>query len=551
MEERMMSKVYLSEQHIPELQGVVRGAATIVLTEPDEVEGLQSLCLLAGRPLTDPAVGIWEALARPAVNLTDWKLQREHLGIQLKHWQEWRLSRDQPDDVQEIIVALGLAHAIWKNQDEDIPNLSLMLSVAHPDGGAERVIELQGENPGWVLHKGSLRSSLFLGALRAGSFVVGLLSKGGIGVERRADDIVEGLRSKQLEKIPRVANLQRLDQLQPGALKDNCGVIIFLHGLLSTDLGTFDVLIDYLRDQGLQEPDFAFVGWPHDTLTRIEFNATELANDIEHVLGKKATELPKLAFACHSRGGLLARYASAILYEGDINRWQRQIGGCVTFGTPHEGSGLADAPDQLIACFIAAGAWRESGRMAGLSDVLWVSKNNKVLEGVEDLRTLRGKLPERNRDPFQKTLTEKERAASPSTARILDIMTIGGRVQIGTKWYYDLAGRALAGVEHDVAVPLTSSRPKMFQRNEPPIECDHFSYFSMGETQKPHYFNVAQYLKQVLDWSNCEARRMQRALNKQGGMREDEGAIYPNEVRVEKKDPGRFKLKLKPNPDTK
>jgi hypothetical protein len=218
MEERKMSKVYLSEQQIPELQGVVRGAATIVLTELDEVEGLQSLCLLAGRPVADPTVGIYEALARPAVNLTDWKLQREHLGIQLKNWQEWRLSQDAPDDVQEIIVALGLAHAIWKNQDEDIPNLSLMLSVANPDAGAERAIELEGKNPAWLLHNGSLKSSLLLGAVRAGGFVAGLVSKRGVGLQKRADEIVRELRVKQLGKIPRVQHFELLDQLPPGAL---------------------------------------------------------------------------------------------------------------------------------------------------------------------------------------------------------------------------------------------------------------------------------------------------------------------------------------------
>lgn len=234
-----MPKLYLSEQHIPELQGVVLGAATIVLMHPDEVEGLQSLCLLAGRPVADPTVGIFEVLACPAANLNDWKLQREYLGIRIKKWQEVCPTEVGHNDTEEIVAALGLAHAIWKNQGEDIPNLSLTLSVANPDLGAERVIELRGENPGWMLYKGSLRASLFMGALKAGSFVIGLVSKG-IGVERRADDIVEGLRTKQIEKIPRVANLPRLDQLQPGVLSDHCGVIIFLHGLLSTDLGTFD-----------------------------------------------------------------------------------------------------------------------------------------------------------------------------------------------------------------------------------------------------------------------------------------------------------------------
>jgi hypothetical protein len=110
-----MANVYSSAQHIPELEGVVRNAATIVLTRPDEVEGLQSLCLFSGRPVDHPTVGIFQALAfSPSVNLDEWKHQRERLGLAIRDWQEPSLrDSNYPDDeTQMIVAALGLAHAI-------------------------------------------------------------------------------------------------------------------------------------------------------------------------------------------------------------------------------------------------------------------------------------------------------------------------------------------------------------------------------------------------------------------------------------------------------
>ena len=109
------------------------------------------------------------------------------------------------------------------------------------------------------------------------------------------------------------------------------GVIIFVHGLLSTDLGTFDGFIrrwqnpvppklpeDFLeknsslmwktelpkKAQWAIEEAVALVGWPHDTLTSIDQNALDLARLIDERLSGFDF---KIAFVCHSRGGLVAR----------------------------------------------------------------------------------------------------------------------------------------------------------------------------------------------------------------------------------------------------
>jgi hypothetical protein len=209
---------------------------------------------------------------------------------------------------------------------------------------------------------------------------------------------------------------------------------------------------------------------------------------------------------------LLARYTAAQLRKWDKdnkNRWDERIGGCVTFGTPHLGTGLADAADELIACLLAAQVWNATRQLPPLSDVLWVAKQNQTLEGVEDLRTARGKRPKDGRARFQETLNDLEREVSPDpeVERGLNILAIGGRVDSESKWYYELARGALGDVENDVAVPLDSSGPKKgFNTRTSEGECDHFSYFTEEEAKKEHYTAVADYLMKALDWNGCKSR---------------------------------------------
>ena len=243
-----MATIYRSNEHIAELKLTVRGAATILLFDPNEVEGLQALCISIGQNQRGPTESIFNLLTHERdIDLIG---ARNRLAdIRIRNWQDVAASEFANDPVQEIVAALGLTAAVWRSQGEDVSDLVLILCACDPHAKPEPVMHLEGENPGWILYKGSVRATLFVSAFTAGGFVVGIFTRG-IGVERRARNVVEDLRTKQLERIPRVKVLPRIDQLKPSDIANKCGVILFLHGLLSTDLGTFDVLTDVLRDQG-------------------------------------------------------------------------------------------------------------------------------------------------------------------------------------------------------------------------------------------------------------------------------------------------------------
>ena len=505
-----MASIYRSERPIVDLNLVVRGAATILLSHPDEVAGLQALCLAVGRNQERPTDRIFEALAR-AGDLIDLDRARERPSdVRVSDWREVSARELAVSPVREIVAALGLAEAVWRRQDGDVPALALTLSVSDPSFRPEPMIDMVGDNPGWLLYPGSIKTALFLRAFRGAGFVVGVFSRG-VGVEDRANHVIEALRTKQLERIPRVRSLGRVDQARSEELGGKCGVVLFLHGLLSTDLGTFDAAIDHLRAEGFREDEFLFVGWPHNTLTQIAFNSNDLCVEIRRLWEPYRSASPRLAFVCHSRGGLLARHVAATLLREDYGRWSAIIKGCVTFGTPHIGTGLADAPDDLLALLIATGAWRGTGTLAALSDVLWIAKRNRTLEGVEDLRTMQGARNEAGRAPFQRELLELERlrVGGRMPYRWLDVLTVGAKIDPSATWFYDMASRAMSGKANDVAVPLESSLPDSTRgfTSAPESSCDHFSYFTADEVMKTHYGEVADFLRRALDLAGCAARR--------------------------------------------
>jgi hypothetical protein len=59
-----MANIYRSDQNIADLNLVVRAAATILLSHPNEVAGLQALCLSVGQTQDKPTDNIFELLMR-------------------------------------------------------------------------------------------------------------------------------------------------------------------------------------------------------------------------------------------------------------------------------------------------------------------------------------------------------------------------------------------------------------------------------------------------------------------------------------------------------
>jgi hypothetical protein len=114
---------------------------------------------------------------------------------------------------------------------------------------------------------------------------------------------------------------------------------------------------------------------------------------------------PDVAFVCHSRGGLLARAVAVRLCKRD-QRWRDKLKGCVTFGTPHEGCPLAEAPGDLIGKVVTTMAVARTRSFGTLADALWYVRQRDSVPGIEDLRPVTGG------GRFLKTLLDEELAGS-------------------------------------------------------------------------------------------------------------------------------------------
>lgn len=268
-------------------------------------------------------------------------------------------------------------------------------------------------------------------------------------------------------------------------------MVLFLHGLMSTDLGTFDGFMRRWLNPKDELPAAArevikdavvFAGWPHDTLTSIDQSAHALSRLIDDNLGAGDA---KIAFVCHSRGGLVARAAAEKLYGKNAEKWKRQICCCITFGTPHSGIALAEHPDKLLGAFVLAGISRK--QIAGFLDIAAYLAQRDKIEGIDDLRP-----PSAPGEPFLRKLEKLELDAAPDgSLRRLDIYAVGGVAQLGKRGgtlleklcrlYQAYQAHYQGQSEHDLVVPLTSAvgANKRKSGYEPTrTTCDHFSYFS-------------------------------------------------------------------------
>jgi hypothetical protein len=327
-------------------------------------------------------------------------------------------------------------------------------------------------------------------------------------------NFVEDMRTKALMKP--TENLERLDNIKRDGFLKKKGVIIFLHGLLSTDIGTFDRLIKKWKepqddDLTAMDPgknlspedmkkalgetlnqDYLLVGWPHDTLTEIDNNGYDLCRLLVDIVGDSDQDGQLLfAFVCHSRGGLVARSAAEKLFAKD-KLWEKRLCGCVTFGTPHEGAMIAELPsEQLVGRFVQIMSVRQTESVPSIFDLAVYQEQNKGFPGIQDLR------PAQTGGKFLSKLRQQEiEKAEASKLRRLDIFAIGGHTTQPTKTS-KLIERIFGDCEHDLVVETSSSISRYLPQSEL-VECDHVSYFSEEQCQQSHFRNVIRYLREKL-----------------------------------------------------
>lgn len=242
------------------------------------------------------------------------------------------------------------------------------------------------------------------------------------------------------------------------------------------DVGLFDAFITELESDAPFKQRYLFLAFPHDTFTSITANADILLEEIDYLFSDNS-DTP-LAFVCHSRGGLLARKVAAALYGTGPERWKQQLVGCVTFGTPHQGTPLAEYPRKLLGAGVAAIRAIQAGGFMGASDVLALVEaysNCNTIPGIDDLKppTAIGKGAQST--TFVTDLRQAERAVAEQHKCRLQVLAIGGRGPHDSR-LGRITGKMFRGIPHDCAVELSSSAPERvvgITRQE--VRSDHFS----------------------------------------------------------------------------
>jgi pimeloyl-ACP methyl ester carboxylesterase len=235
---------------------------------------------------------------------------------------------------------------------------------------------------------------------------------------------------------------------------ESTAVVVFVHGTFACTLPALAML------DPLKIPAFRF---EHDTFIQI----TENAATLEEVTRAFLTGAKRIYLVAHSRGGLVARVAAETLRKVcDVQ--------VLTFGTPHNGTPLANGGKRLFPPLLAG------GRVVILGVVSWdpASLAGKLLlnfmlpesqpVGIDDMRP---------NCSFLQFLSRIPPANLRSWGGAYDLRRFTKKPG-GTVISAALDG-AFHGKPNDAVVPTDSSlgagKPRM------QTDCNHFDYFSVPQ----------------------------------------------------------------------
>ena len=449
-----------------------------------------------------------------------------------------RLHAQDPFDA--LILGLSAVASLWGAEEH---RLVLCLALAMPGAGSGDAVAIRLAEPRAALWltSGSIVAGISVGvalkAARWGAIVASTITSS--SADAAAAALIEGLRTRAAV-ASRHGPLPRLDKLtdrERASLRSCEVLVVLLHGLFATDVGTFDGFISRLRqttpgqldaaleglakrapgvdgqsvgiaallasfrqalerggDRVAQVDDLAsrrfveahvgLVGWPHDSLAPVETCATELAAMLDKEFGSGLPQ--RVVFVCHSQGGLLARAAAIALstMKTPTARWSERVAAIATFGTPHRGAAIAEpggAGGREAAAFLMM--LRGTGRPTSLADTLTLM-GARTLEGIEDVKAFNATTRERETSYVHRLLKEELGCVWPNGGRRPDMLLVGGRAgaaQTKTwrdRWLAAFVRRKLGDGEHDLVVELTSSLADLLDpRFGIVVECDHFGYF--------------------------------------------------------------------------
>jgi hypothetical protein len=496
-----MPNVYMTGAYIPELKGHVYGAVTVVCHVPADLELVFAVADLAPRPPSSPLGSLAQTLSAPSIEWRDWWLHWRGGGGRLHPLAEpvkpttnmVTAGIEEPESpliedstIETFKQVLSTLYHIWTAQADDSLTLKCCISVAVASEDQSTLIEWKGSQPALAFGQGSLWASIGLTAWRARGFLAGLILGDGVDAASRRAGLVKKAREMAISKL-RDANRQlaadlpdirSLNQIPAG--QDLC---VLIHGLCSTDVGTFDQLEELIviRSGKPGNANLAVVGFPHDSLTAsIDTNAEELARKL---VGLNARNL---RFVCHSRGGLVARRTAAFLrQETKRPNWEPPpwIHSCVTFGTPHLGTSVASSPAELTACVMSLAHLSRSPSVAAVTDILCSVKAGSTWRSVSELRPI-----EDGYSCLQDLKKHEENVLFFDDALPLRVFGSSGLGNWRRRdWRMRFIERILGTADHDLLVPIASSVPVL--RQEHPgarvIDRTHFEYFSRLSWEPP------------------------------------------------------------------
>jgi pimeloyl-ACP methyl ester carboxylesterase len=445
-----MPQVYRSSEtakQLPELGGTVRGGLAVVIQTPSEIDGLIELSL--GNSITD----VYRALLDPTINLEKVAGLRKSLLDIGADSEVDALMEELLTGPMSFVPALFAAQKIWLSQGEEAELLRLIVLLEEIDG-PEGKMTVEAERPVFVIRQGSLIGDFIRGAFRVPIWAVCFVASGGTTTSARRPGMVQRLRETAMKTSSKLQDIRSL------ATPPSRPLVVLIHGLFSTDVGSFGTL------QPLLEEHFEVVGFPHDTLTEsIGSNAFELAR----LLGRITCD--HIHLVAHSRGGLVARSAITQLKK---HRPSVNIRSCVTFGTPHLGAELAENPGSLILSVALLKAAKDGKSGASLLDALSCFSEKGDFPGIRDLCPPSSSATWINQLQLDEGLYPDE---------VVDLFAVGGAKAPENFTQLIATHRVIGNGPNDLVVRQESSLPLLGRptSEQHSVSCDHFSYFGADQ----------------------------------------------------------------------
>lgn len=226
--------------------------------------------------------------------------------------------------------------------------------------------------------------------------------------------------------------------------------IVVVHGTGSCGIP----IADALMRAGVPGPVYRF---EHDTFVSISSNARELAT-LTQKLGTQA-----IVLVCHSRGGLVGRQAAHLLCQ-QVPVPAVQV---LTFGTPHEGTPIANLTPKAIGLAYLLGFTNQGGLPYAdpvTAAFYYLMQAREIPEGIAEMHPGCGFLALLNQaiDPFP----------LESWGGCYDY---SGPTGFGPAMNGSFGRQAFSGADNDLVVATTSATSRGSARNI--VHCSHFSYF--------------------------------------------------------------------------